>query len=624
MPPPSPHHAIETVFRIEQARLIASLTRFVGDIGFAEELAQDALLAALSEWPVSGVPDKPGAWLMVIAKRRAVDLFRHGRMAARKHTEIGRDDDRDAVASLDDSLDDDVGDELLSLMFTACHPMLSPEAAAALTLRLIGGLTTEEIARAFLSSEPTIAQRIVRAKKTLRDAGVAYEVPRGAERERRLAAVLAVVYLIFNEGYAATSGDALVRPDLCAEAQRLGRILAGLAPDEPEVFGLLALMEIQTSRLHARSAPDGSFVPLTEQDRSRWDRLLIRRGLDALVRAEALGGADGPYALQAALAACHARARTAAETDWKKIAALYDRLLSVMPSPVVGLNRAVAHSMAYGPQAGLALLGEIEHAEALKSYAPLPAAKGDFLFRAGRRAEAKAEFERAAALTRNQRKRRFCSGGRRSVGTSFIRRPLVVERPLRQHDRDAAAGHIDVRHHRGGERQHHGAAPAVESHLDDVAGTEIVHGDDRPEGAAVAIHGRETDQVGVIELVRLGGRQALAGDEQFDVAQAFGGIAIVDAFEAGDEAVLGGTQCRDLDRAAVGGRERPVAADRVGFVGEREQPHLAAHAVRRADARDADAFAVVVRHRAPSRVLMVRDAVLRTAPHHEVRHRSSS
>jgi RNA polymerase sigma factor (sigma-70 family) len=407
MPPPSPHHAIETVFRIEQARLIASLTRFVGDIGFAEELAQDALLAALSEWPVSGVPDKPGAWLMVIAKRRAVDLFRHGRMAARKHTEIGRDDDRDAVASLDDSLDDDVGDELLSLMFTACHPMLSPEAAAALTLRLIGGLTTEEIARAFLSSEPTIAQRIVRAKKTLRDAGVAYEVPRGAERERRLAAVLAVVYLIFNEGYAATSGDALVRPDLCAEAQRLGRILAGLAPDEPEVFGLLALMEIQTSRLHARSAPDGSFVPLTEQDRSRWDRLLIRRGLDALVRAEALGGADGPYALQAALAACHARARTAAETDWKKIAALYDRLLSVMPSPVVGLNRAVAHSMAYGPQAGLALLGEIEHAEALKSYAPLPAAKGDFLFRAGRRAEAKAEFERAAALTRNQREKAF-------------------------------------------------------------------------------------------------------------------------------------------------------------------------------------------------------------------------
>jgi len=402
--------AVETVFRIEQARLIAGLTRMLRDVGRAEELAQDAFATALAEWPRAGMPANPGAWLMAVAKRRAIDGLRRDRMAAAKHAEIGHDLDEpgDAtVEAIEAALDDDVGDELLGLIFIACHPVLSPEAAAALTLRLIGGLTTQEIARAFLSSEPTIAQRIVRAKKTLREAGVAYEVPRGAEREQRLAAVLAVVYLIFNEGYAATSGDDLVRPDLCAEAQRLGRIIAGLAPDEPEVFGLLALMEIQASRLRARTAPDGSLVPLTEQDRGRWDRLLIRRGLDALARAEALSGADGPYALQAALAACHARARTAAETDWQKIAALYDRLRVIMPSPVVDLNRAIAHSMAYGPQAGLALLVEIEHAQALENYAPLPAAKGDFLFRAGRRTEARSEFERAAALTRNAREKAF-------------------------------------------------------------------------------------------------------------------------------------------------------------------------------------------------------------------------
>jgi RNA polymerase sigma factor (sigma-70 family) len=402
--------AIEAVFRIERARLIAGLTRMMRDVGRAEELAHDAFVTALAEWPNSGTPDNPGAWLMAAAKRRAIDGLRRDRMAAEKHAQIGRDLDetRDTtVEAIEAAVDDEVGDELLSLIFTACHPVLSPEAAAALTLRLIGGLTTLEIARAFLTSEPTIAQRIVRAKKTLREAGLAYEVPRGPERERRLSAVLAVVYLIFNEGYAATSGDELVRLDLCAEAQRLGRILAGLAPDEPEVFGLLALMEIQASRLHARTGPDGSLVPLPEQDRTCWDRLLIRRGLDALSRAEALAGTDGPYALQAALAACHARARTAAETDWPKIASLYDRLRAVMPSPVVDLNRAVAHSMAKGPEAGLALLAEIEETRALENYAPLPAAKGDFLFRAGRHDEARAEFERAAALTRNEREKAF-------------------------------------------------------------------------------------------------------------------------------------------------------------------------------------------------------------------------
>jgi len=404
------HQAIETVFRIEQARLIAGLARMVRDVGLAEELAEDALVIALSEWPQTGVPKNPGAWLMAAAKRRAIDGFRRNRMLARKHAEIGRDleDERDTgIEDIEAAMDDDVGDERLSLIFTACHPVLSTEARAALTLRLIGGLTTDEIARAFLSNEATIAQRIVRAKKTLGNAGLTFEVPRGKEREQRLASVLEVIYLIFNEGYSATAGEDLIRPAVCAEAQRLGRILAALAPDEPEVFGLLALMEIQASRLPARTAPDGAPMPLTEQNRARWDQLLIRRGLAALQRAEALGGANGPYALQAALAACHARARKAEDTDWKRIAALYDTLSAVMPSPVVDLNRAVAYSMAFGPEAGLKLVDEIAQAAALRNYAPLPAAKGDFLFRAGRLAEARVEFERAAGFSRNEREKAF-------------------------------------------------------------------------------------------------------------------------------------------------------------------------------------------------------------------------
>ena len=404
------HQAIETVFRIERARLIAGLARMVRDVGLAEELAQDACVIALSEWPRTGVPDNPGAWLMAAAKRRAIDSVRRNRMLARKHEEIGRDleGERDTgVEDLESAMDDDVGDELLSLIFIACHPVLSTEARAALTLRLIGGLTTDEIARAFLSSEATIAQRIVRAKRTLGDAGLSFEVPRGKEREQRLASVLEVIYLIFNEGYAATAGEDLIRPALCAEAQRLGRILAGVASDQPEVFGLLALMEIQASRLPARTAPDGAPVLLTEQNRARWDQLLIRRGLAALQRAEALGGVNGPYALQAAIAACHARARRFGETDWTRMAALYDTLRAVMPSPVVDLNRAVAHSMAFGPEAGLKLVDEIAQAAALRNYAPLPAARGDFLFRAGRLAEARVQFERAASFTRNAREKAF-------------------------------------------------------------------------------------------------------------------------------------------------------------------------------------------------------------------------
>jgi len=404
------HRAIETVFRIERARLIASLARIVRDVGLAEELAQDALVTALSEWPRTGIPDNPGAWLTAAAKRRAIDGFRRERMQARKHAEIGRDldDERDtSVDEIEAAIDDDIGDELLGLIFAACHPLLSTAARAALTLRLIGGLTTDEIARAFLSSEPTIAQRIVRAKKTLGNAGLDFEVPRGAERAVRLSSVLEVIYLIFNEGYSATAGDDLIRPALCAEAQRLGRILAGLTPDEPEVFGLLALMEIQASRLPARTAPDGALVPLPEQNRSRWDQLLIRRGFAALDRVATLGGVNGPYALQAALAACHARARRAQDTDWPGIAALYDRLAAVMPSPVVALNRAVAHSMAFGPEAGLALLDAIEGSDALGDYVPLPAARGDFLFRSGRLTEARAEFERAAGLSRNAQERAF-------------------------------------------------------------------------------------------------------------------------------------------------------------------------------------------------------------------------
>lgn len=404
-----PHRAIEAIFRIERARLIAGLARVVRDVDLAEELAQDALVIALSEWPRIGVPANPGAWLMTAAKRRAIDAIRRARMRERKHEEIARemDDAFDGAAEvIERAMDDDLGDELLGLIFTACHPILSADARAALTLRVIGGLTTDEIARAFLSSEATIAQRIARAKKTIGKAGLSFEAPRGAERAARLPSVLEVIYLIFNEGYAATAGDDLVRPSLCLEAQRLGRMLAGLMPQDAEVFGLLALTEIQASRLMARIGPDGALLTLTEQNRARWDQLLIRRGLDALARAEALGG-DGPYALQAALAACHARARSLADTDWPRIAALYDRLRAVMPSPVVELNRAVAHSMAFGPEAGLRLLDEIADAAALGNYAPLPAARGDFLFRAGRLAEARSEFEAAAKLTRNARERAF-------------------------------------------------------------------------------------------------------------------------------------------------------------------------------------------------------------------------
>lgn len=403
------HQAIEAIFRIERARLIAGLARVVRNVDRAEELAQDALVIALSQWPGTGVPANPGAWLMTVAKRRAIDAIRRDKMRARKHEEIARELDGevdDTPGMIEAAMNDDLGDELLGLIFTACHPVLSADARAALTLRVIGGLTTDEIARAFLSTEATIAQRIVRAKRTIGKAGLSFEVPRGAERTARLSSVLEVVYLIFNEGYAATVGDDLVRPGLCREAQRLGRMLAGLMPEDAEVFGLLALMEIQASRLPARIGPDGALVPLTEQDRARWDQLLIRRGLDALARAEALGG-DGPYALQAALAACHARARSPADTDWPRIAALYDRLRAVMPSPVVDLNRAIAHSMAFGPEAGLRLVDEIADAAALRNYAPLPAARGDFLFRAGRLAEARSEFETAATLTRNMREAAF-------------------------------------------------------------------------------------------------------------------------------------------------------------------------------------------------------------------------
>ncbi|MBT2188217.1 RNA polymerase sigma factor [Sphingobium nicotianae] len=414
--------AIEAVFRIERARLIGGLARSVRNIDLAEELAQDALVAALAEWPRSGVPANPGAWLMTVAKRRAIDAIRRDRMRERKHEEIARTPDEsadDVAEAIEAAMDDDLGDELLGLIFTACHPMLSSSARVALTLRVVGGLTTDEIARAFLSSEPTIAQRIVRAKKAIVKAGLRFEVPRGAERAARLPAVLEVIYLIFNEGYAATAGDDLVRPRLAQEAQRLGRILAALmpadSPDSAEVLGLLALMEIQASRLEARTGPDGALIPITEQDRARWDHLLIRRGFDALARAEALG-ADGPYVLQAALAACHARAPSAAETDWPRIATLYDRLRIMMPSPVVDLNRAVAHSMAFGPDAGLRLLDGIDDLAALRDYAPLPAARGDFLFRAGRLAEARIEFEAAARLTRNSREAAFLTARAQACG----------------------------------------------------------------------------------------------------------------------------------------------------------------------------------------------------------------
>ncbi len=438
---PETHQAIEAVFRIERARLIAGLARLMRDVGRAEELAQDALVVALTEWPRTGVPANPGAWLMTTARRRAIDAIRRDKMRARKHADIARDVDAAADAA-EAASEHDPGDELLGLIFAACHPVLPAASRTALTLRVIGGLTTDEIARAFLSSEPTIAQRLVRAKKTIAAAGLCFEVPRGAARAGRLASVLEVVYLIFNEGYAATSGQDLVRPDLCREAQRLGRMLARLMPGEAEVFGLLALMEIQASRLAARIGPDGALIALTGQNRARWDQLLIRRGFDALARAEALGGkaseGGGPYTLQAALAACHARARRAEDTDWPRIASLYDRLRGMMPSPVVDLNRAIAHSMAFGPEAGLALIDGMSGAAALRDYAPLPAARGDFLFRCGRLAEARVAFQAAAALTRNVREAAFL----RARAESCIQASPTEFTPIVQ-NLDAVAGRQD-------------------------------------------------------------------------------------------------------------------------------------------------------------------------------------
>ncbi|AXQ31769.1 RNA polymerase sigma factor [Solimonas sp. K1W22B-7] len=392
---------------MESPRLIAGLTRLLRDVGLAEEMAQDALVSALEQWPESGVPDNPGAWLMATAKHRAIDRLRRLKLAERKHEELGREmqEQELAMPDFDTALDDDIGDDLLRLMFIACHPVLSTEARTALTLRLLGGLSTDEIARAFLVSEPTVAQRIVRAKRTLSEARVPFEVPRSAELGERLGSVLEVIYLVFNEGYAATAGDDWMRPTLCEEALRLGRILAGLASQEPEVHGLVALMEIQASRQHARVGPNGEPVLLLEQNRARWDLLLIQRGLKALRRAEQLGGGLGPYALQAAIAACHARARRAEDTDWPRIAALYDALSQLMPSPVVDLNRAVALAMAYGPAAGLELVDALQSEAALKNYHLLPGVRGDLLFKLGRLDEARTEFERAAALTRNSRER---------------------------------------------------------------------------------------------------------------------------------------------------------------------------------------------------------------------------
>jgi RNA polymerase sigma factor (sigma-70 family) len=404
------HRVIDAVWRIESPRLIAGLARIVCDVGLAEDLAQDALVAALERWPESGVPDNPGAWLMSAAKHRAIDLLRRKTLLERKHLELGRElgaRQEMSAPDLDAAIDDDVGDDLLRLMFTACHPVLSTEARVALTLRLLGGLTTGEIARAFLLPEPTVAQRIARAKRALAEANVPFEVPRGAELAARLSSVLEVLYLVFNEGYSATAGDDWMRPTLCEEALRLGRILAELVPKEPEVHGLVALMEIQASRTRARIGPRGVPVLLLDQDRARWDQLLIRRGLAALERAEELGGARGPYALQAAIAACHARARTPAETDWKRIAALYDGLVALAPSPVVELNRAVALAMAFGPAAGLELVDTLTSEPSLAAYHLLPSVRGDLLARLGRFDEARAEFERAASLTRNAREQKL-------------------------------------------------------------------------------------------------------------------------------------------------------------------------------------------------------------------------
>jgi RNA polymerase sigma factor (sigma-70 family) len=406
------HRAIEAVWRMESAKVIAAVARMVRDVSLAEEFAQDALIAALEHWRVDGVPDNPGAWLTTTAKHRALDRLRQDALHARKHEELGLDMDAreehvtpDFVDALDAAREDDIGDDLLRLVFTACHPVLSVDARVALTLRLLGGLTTDEIARAFLQPEPTIAQRIVRAKRTLSAARVPFEVPKADARAARLASVLEVIYLIFNEGYSATAGDDWMRPSLCDDALRLGRILAGLTPDESEVYGLVALMEIQASRTHARTDANGRPVLLMDQDRSRWDPLLIRRGLAALERSEALNGARGPYALQGALAACHARARRAEDTDWAQIVALYDALAMVAPSPVVELNRAVAVGMAFGPAAGLEIVDELGSIAVLANYHWLPSVRGDLLAKLGRREEARVEFEKAAGMARNGRER---------------------------------------------------------------------------------------------------------------------------------------------------------------------------------------------------------------------------
>jgi RNA polymerase sigma-70 factor (ECF subfamily) len=408
-PPGDTNRTIEAVWRIESARLIAGLARIVRDVGLAEELAQDALVAALEQWPESGVPEKPGAWLMATAKHRAIDSIRRGKRLARKQEALARDlDIRQELAAAPDlaaEMDDDIGDDLLRLVFTTCHPVLSTEARVALTLRLLGGLKTEEIARAFLVPEPTVAQRIVRAKRTLAETHVPFEVPGKDELPARLSSVLEVIYLVFNEGYAATAGDDWMRPALCEDALRLGRILAELVPEESEVHGLVALMEIQASRSRARVGPSGEPVLLLDQDRARWDHLLIGRGLAALERAEKLGGALGTYALQAAIAACHAQARTAQETDWARIVALYDALAQLAPSPVVELNRAVAVAMAFGPAAGLELVNALSSEPSLENYHLLPSVRGDLLARLGRFDQARPEFERAAALTRNVRVR---------------------------------------------------------------------------------------------------------------------------------------------------------------------------------------------------------------------------
>jgi RNA polymerase sigma-70 factor (ECF subfamily) len=427
------HRAIEAIWKIESARVIAGLTRTVRDVGVAEELAQDALVAALEQWPESGIPDRPGAWLMATAKHRAIDFLRRGTLIDRKHEVLGREmAEREMhVPDLASAMDDNIGDDLLRLVFVACHPVLSTDARVALTLRLLGGLTTDEIARAYLAAEPAIAQRIVRAKRTLSDAKVPFEVPRGADFTTRLSSALQVIYLIFNEGYSATTGDDWMRPALCEEALRLGRILAELVPMEPEVLGLVALMEIQASRAKARVGARGEPILLLDQDRSQWDQLLIHRGLAALGRIEQLGGTGGPYAIQAAIAACHARALTPEDTDWARIVTLYAALAEIAPSPVVELNRAVAVGMAYGPSAALELVDRLRNEPALRGYHLLPSVRADLLRKLGRRNEARAEFERAASITRNARERNLLLERARSCGEgsteSDSSRPLQSE-----------------------------------------------------------------------------------------------------------------------------------------------------------------------------------------------------